>query len=40
MKNCSLEEAIKKVWGFKATLFVDIELRKCEIVQANLFGRK
>ena len=28
MKNCSLEEAIKKVWGFKATLFVDIELRK------------
>ena len=28
MKNCSLEEAIKKVWGFKATLFVNIELRK------------
>ena len=21
MKNCSLEEAIKKFWGFKATLF-------------------
>ena len=28
--HLQLEGAIKKVWGFEATLFVDIELRKCK----------
>ena len=36
----SIEGAINEIQDFDETLFVDIELRKCEIVQANMFGRK
>ena len=27
--DCSIEGAIREFWGFKATFFVGIELRKC-----------
>jgi hypothetical protein len=32
----TLEWAVKETWGFKATLFVELELRKCRCMLTGL----